>query len=111
MIDWSTILTVLIFLGWANCMAFILGYQWKTGGSWSRYPMGRHLMFLSVSLGVTFTMLALDRMWDLIGTPGWVFGVAFVVMVLTQRTWMLFTRRWRSQGSDYTEDTRKELRR
>jgi len=91
--------------GLLNCVVFIAGYQYKTGGTWRHYPMGRHLMGLIVAIAVTFTLLVLSITIGPLGPWPWVGALVLVNLFLTQHNWLLLTHRWRSRVGDADDDT------
>ena len=101
---------IVALIGVVNCITFIVGYDYKTGGSWRYWPMGRHLMGFIVVLGVTFGLIAASRLIGPLGPIPWVTALAGLNVFIAQRNWMLFTRRWRSTGSDPSDETIRERR-
>lgn len=89
--------------GLTNCAVFVVGYHRKTDGSWWFYPMGRHLMGFIVSLGLVFVLMIASLALGPLGPGPWVVALVVVNIFLTQRNWLLFTRRWRSRASDASE--------
>lgn len=103
---------VLIALfGVVNCGIFVVGYHIKSQGTWRYYPMGRHLMALAGVLGVIFGLIAASQWWGPLGFWIWATSLLTLNLVILQRNWMLFTRKWRSSASAPSEDTVAETRR
>jgi hypothetical protein len=97
--------------GLVNCAIFAIGYQAKTHGTWRHYPMGRHLMGFIVVLGIAFTLIAASLVIGPLGPWPWITALALVNLLLTQRNWLLFTRKWRSSAGAPSEETVETKRR
>lgn len=105
MTGWFVVFEVLSVLAMASCIVFMFGYDHRTGGSWKRYPMGRHLMGFIAMLGVAFGMLSASLLWGPFGPVWWSLVLFGLNVVIFQRNVLLFTTRWRSRGSDPSDDT------
>jgi uncharacterized protein YggT (Ycf19 family) len=92
-------------IGALSCLIFVIGYHVKTQGTWRYYPMGQHLMGFIVALVVPFALLIVALLGVHPSPWIWVGALAGVDVFLIQRLWLLFARKWRSTGSEPSEDT------
>ena len=88
-IAWIVVLTVGVTAG----VTFIVGYAIKARGRWYRYPIGWHLMTMTLAITVALGGMLYDALLHRLGEHIWFVIITGLVVALCHRTYLLVVTR------------------